>query len=88
MKTFLFGLLPLDTIFNVLYEPLKVVFNIDPEDTAELDKARADSQKFMEEYNLKNDTNLTVSEYNDSQKMDKQKLSIKLKKLVEKLGIK
>lgn len=67
-ETFLFGLLPLDTIFNVLYEPLKVVFNIDPEDTAELDKARADSQKFMEEYNLKNDTNLTVSEYNDSQK--------------------
>lgn len=67
-ETFLFGLVPLDVAFNILYEVIKVVFNIDPEDTAELDKARAESQKFMEEYNLKNDTNMTVTEYNDSQK--------------------
>ena len=73
-ETFFQGLVPLDLLFNILYPVAKELFDIDPKDTEALDKARAESQSKLKDWNMENDTNATIQEYND-----KDKITTKLK---------
>lgn len=68
-ETFFQGLVPLDLLFNILYPLAKELFDIDPKDTEALDKARAESQSKLQEWNMENDTNATIQEFNDKDKI-------------------
>ena len=77
-ETFFQGLVPLDLLFNILYPVAKELFDIDPKDTEALDKARAESQSKLKDWNMENDTNATIQEYND-----KDKITTKLKNIAK-----
>lgn len=77
-ETFFNSLVGLDTIFNILYPIAKEIFGLN---TEEIDKARELSQEFLKNVNMAEDTNMTVQEYND-----KDKLSTKIKNGAKNVG--